>query len=218
MATTDSVTGAGSAAAHAALSQTTGAAKDDGSERFLKLLVTQMQNQDPLNPMDNAQVTTQLAQINTVNGIEKLNVSVQGLQSSFMQMQALQGASLVGHDVLLEGNALTVADGKASAGFELTSAADAVKVEILSPAGRVLDTLQLGAQNVGRSGFEWEVPAGASTDGLSFRVTATSGATKLTATPLTADRVNAVSMDGSTLTLELARGGPTAYAKIKAIS
>jgi flagellar basal-body rod modification protein FlgD len=218
MATTDSVTGAGSASALAALSQTTGSAKDDGSERFLKLLVTQMQNQDPLNPMDNAQITTQLAQINTVTGIEKLNTTVQSLSSQMMQSQALQGASLVGHDVLIEGNALTIADGKASAGFELTSAADAVKVEILSPAGRVLDTLQLGAQNVGRSGFEWEVPAGASTDGLSFRVTATSGATKLTATPLTADRVNAVSMDGSTLTLELARGGPTAYAKVKAIS
>lgn len=218
MAITDSVTGAGSSAsALAALSSTSGT-KDDGSERFLKLLVTQMQNQDPLNPMDNAQVTTQLAQINTVTGIEKLNTTVASLSSQMMQSQALQGASLVGHDVLLEGNALTVADGKASAGFELTSAADAVKVEILSPAGRVLDTLQLGAQNVGRNGFEWDVPAGASTDGLTFRVTATSGATKLAATPLTTDRVNAVSMDGSTLTLELARGGPTAYAKIKAIS
>ena len=82
----------------------------------------------------------------------------------------------------------------------------------------MLDTLQLGAQTVGRNGFEWDVPAGASSDGLTFRVTATSGATRLDATPLTADRVNAVSMDGSTLTLELARVGPTAYAKIKAIS
>ena len=45
-----------------------------GSEdRFLKLLVAQMQNQDPLNPMDNAQVTSQMAQINTVSGIDKLN-------------------------------------------------------------------------------------------------------------------------------------------------
>ncbi|MEO7151273.1 MAG: flagellar hook capping FlgD N-terminal domain-containing protein, partial [Burkholderiaceae bacterium] len=49
------------------------------ADRFLKLLVAQMQNQDPLNPMDNAQVTSQMAQINTVNGIEKLNTTVQGL-------------------------------------------------------------------------------------------------------------------------------------------
>ena len=73
---------------------------DAGSEdRFLKLLVAQMQNQDPLNPMDNAQVTSQMAQINTVSGIEKLNTTVPGLNSQFVQLQALQGATLVGRDV-----------------------------------------------------------------------------------------------------------------------
>jgi flagellar basal-body rod modification protein FlgD len=59
------------------------------ADRFLKLLVAQMQNQDPLNPMDNAQVTSQMAQINTVNGIERLNTTVQGLSGQFVQMQAL---------------------------------------------------------------------------------------------------------------------------------
>ena len=58
------------------------------SDRFLKLLVAQMQNQDPLNPMDNAQVTSQMAQINTVTGIDKLNATVQGLSSQFMQLIA----------------------------------------------------------------------------------------------------------------------------------
>ena len=72
----------------------------DMSETFLKLLVTQMQNQDPLNPMDNAQVTSQMAQINTVSGIEKLNTTMQGIAAQFSQSQALQGASLVGHDVM----------------------------------------------------------------------------------------------------------------------
>src|SRR6185295_9765523 len=58
------------------------------SDRFLKLLVAQMKNQDPLNPMDNAQVTSQMAQINTVTGIDKLNSTVAGLSAQFMQMQA----------------------------------------------------------------------------------------------------------------------------------
>jgi flagellar basal-body rod modification protein FlgD len=207
-----------SASALAALSGPTATKKDDGSERFLKLLVTQMKNQDPLNPMDNAQVTSQIAQINTVTGIEKLNQTVQALSGQMLQNQALQGASLVGRNVLLEGNQLAFAEGLGTAGFELASAADNVKVEILSPGGRVIDTLNLGAQNVGRSGFEWAAPEGASTDGLTFRVTATSGATVLTSTPLTADRVNAVSTTGDTLTLELARGGSTAYSRVKAIS
>src|SRR3954465_7744545 len=78
------------------------------SDRFLKLPVAQMRNQDPLNPMDKAQVTSQMAQINTVTGSDKLNATVQGLSGQFMQLQALQGASLVGHDVIVAGNKLSV--------------------------------------------------------------------------------------------------------------
>ena len=66
---------------------------------FLRMLTVQMQNQDPLNPLDNAQITSQMAQINTVSGIEKLNTTVQGLNGQFMQMQVLQGTALVGRDV-----------------------------------------------------------------------------------------------------------------------
>lgn len=192
---------------------------EDGAERFLKLLVTQMKNQDPLNPMDNAQVTSQMAQINTVTGIEKLNGTVQALSAQMVSQQALQGASLIGRTVLLEGNKLHLNDERvASAGFELTSAADSVKVEVLSPAGRVIDTIDLGAQPVGRGGFEWKPKEGVSTDGATFRIVAKSGATTLSATPLTADLVNAVSTGGDGLTLELLFGGPVAYDKIKAFS
>src|SRR5437667_6309518 len=95
------------------------------SDRFLKLLVAQMQNQDPLNPMDNAQITSQMAQINTVNGIEKLNTTVGSLSSQFLQMQTLQGASLVGRGVLVEGKQVVMNDsGKGVGGFELDGAAD----------------------------------------------------------------------------------------------
>src|SRR3954466_13262446 len=90
------------------------------SDRFLKLLVAQMQNQDPLSPMDNAQVTSQMAQIHTVSGIEKLKLTVQGLSSQFAQLQAVQGVSLVGHDVVVPGNTLQVVDATAEAGYELT--------------------------------------------------------------------------------------------------
>ena len=102
-------------------------ANDAGAaDRFLKLLVTQMQNQDPLNPMDNAQITSKMAQINTVSGIDKLNTSVQGLSTQFRQMQALQGASLVGRDITLNGNQLSVQGGVGVGGFELSGTADSV--------------------------------------------------------------------------------------------
>src|SRR5438045_7853032 len=107
----------------------TTATDDPGSsDRFLKLLVTQLQNQDPLNPMDNAQVTSQMAQINTVTGIDKLNTTVQGLSSQFVQLQAMQGASLVGRDVIVAGNKLRVdaESGVGQGGFELANAADSV--------------------------------------------------------------------------------------------
>ena len=177
-----------------------------------------MQNQDPLNPMDNAQVTSQMAQISTVSGIEKLNTSIETMSGQFTQMQALQGASLVGRKVLLEGDTLAVADGKGAAGFDLAGAADNVKVEILSPSGRVIDTLQLGAQSAGRHGFEWTATGVTDNSGLRFRVTATTGAAKVPATPLVGDVVNAVSTTGDKLSLELLGGRTVAYSDIKAFS
>src|SRR6202040_3830260 len=68
-------------------------------DRFLTLLVTQLRNQDPLNPMDNAQMTSQLAQISTVTGINKLNDTLSSLSASLGSNQYLQAAGLVGHNV-----------------------------------------------------------------------------------------------------------------------
>lgn len=188
------------------------------ADRFLKLLVAQMQNQDPLSPMDNAQVTSQMAQINTVSGIEKLNTTVQGLSNQFVQMQALQGAGLVGHDVVVPGNLLSITDGLGQGGFELSGPADSVKVEILSPNGQVADTINLGAQSSGLHSFAWPSDAADDSSGLSFRVTAKSGATAVGVTPLMRDRVAAVSLGGDALTLELARSGSVPYANVKSFN
>jgi flagellar basal-body rod modification protein FlgD len=187
-------------------------------DRFLKLLVTQLQNQDPLSPMDNAELTSQIAQINTVSGINTLNTTVQGLSSQFLQMQSLQGASLVGKNVIVPGNKLDIADGTAQGGFELTSAADAVKMDVLNPAGKVLDTVALGAQSAGMHSFDWAAGSYTNTSGLTFRITATSGATTLTSTALMRDTVDAVSTSGSTLQLELDRAGTVDYSTVRAIN
>jgi flagellar basal-body rod modification protein FlgD len=190
------------------------------SDRFLKLLVAQMKNQDPLNPMDNAQVTSQMAQINTVTGIDKLNSTVAGLSAQFMQMQAMQGASLVGHDVIVPGNKLDVDATTAvgQGGFEIQTPADAVKVEILAPSGAVVQTLNLGAQGAGMHSFDW--PAGTATDssGLTFRVTATTGGVAIASTALMRDRVDAVTTNGNSFNLELEKSGSTPYASVKALN
>jgi flagellar basal-body rod modification protein FlgD len=159
-----------------------------------------------------------MAQINTVAGIAKLNETVQGLNTQFVQMQALQGAALVGRAVIVPGNKLDIADGIGQGGFELTSPADAVKVEVLNAGGHVIDTVQLGAETSGRHSFDWDASKAGSDTNLTFRVTATSGAATLSTTALMRDRVTAVSTSGDTLLLELQRSGSTPYASIKAFN
>ncbi len=211
-----SATSNGSAALLADASAPSGTSKLNSEDRFLRLLVTQMQNQDPLNPMDNAQVTSQMAQIQTVTGIEKLNGSVVGLNAQFAQLQALSGASLVGRGVLVEGNRMAVQNGEGRAGFELASQADQVKVEVLNSAGRVIDTVTLGAMPSGRHGFDWTPAAGVDAPQASrFRVTATLGTTAVSTNPLAHDRVEAVSSGPNGLILELAVGGLTNYDDVK---
>ena len=189
------------------------------AERFLKLLVTQMQNQDPLNPLDNAQVTSQMAQINTVSGVEKLNETVSGLNRQFLQMQALQGASLVGRAVTLQGDRLHVDEGRAAGGFELAAPADRVRVEVLNGAGRVVDTLDLGAQTGGRHSFECKAPAAtAGGSEFRFRITATSGAAAVPSTPLMRDDVLAVSLAGDTLRLDTRWSGAIDYSAVRAVN
>ncbi|MBE7417796.1 MAG: flagellar hook assembly protein FlgD [Ideonella sp.] len=195
----------------------TGTANANTEDRFLKLLVAQMQNQDPLNPMDNAQVTTQMAQIQTVAGIDKLTGTVQGLNAQFAQLQALGAASLVGRNVLIEGNRMIAADGSGHAGYELASQADRVKLEVLDRAGRVIDTQELGAEASGRHSFDWTPSAGVdAAQAARFRITATLGTTAVAATPYTVDRVDAVSTDANGVILELAHAGPVAYDEVKA--
>jgi len=216
----DASTASANAAAAAAINGSNAgkASSTQGSqESFLKLLVTQMQNQDPLSPMDNAQVTSQIAQINTVQGIGTLNTTVASLNSQFLQMQSLQGASLVGRSVVLEGNTLSV-DSTTKTGkgvYQLDSAADNVKLEVLSAAGQVVSSTSLGAESSGTHDFSVDTSGIANQSGLTFRITATSGAKAVTSTTMVRDTVDSVGLNGDTLTLDLAKAGSVAYSKIK---
>ena len=191
----------------------------DMGQQFLKLLVTQLKNQDPLNPVDNAQMTSQMAQISTVGGIQSLNASITGLNTSVLQMQAVQGAALVGRDVMLPGKLLSIVDGSVSGNFEVNAAADQVRIDVLNASGLTVDSLNLGAQTAGQHSFSW--PAGrdiGQVDGYSFKVSASLGAQAVGSTALMHDTVRAISTTGSALTLELARSGKVPFASITAIN
>ena len=186
----------------------------DTQDRFLKLLVAQMKNQDPMNPMDNAQVTSQMAQIQTVTGIGTLDTTVKGLTAQFNQMQGLQSVSLVGRDVSVAGSRLSFASGKGAGSFELASAADTVKLEVLTAAGGVIDTVQLGAQGTGRQRFEWPNANYDDSAGLKFRITASQGTAAVSSTTFTQDKVMAVNTSGAKLQLQLQNLGLVDYSAV----
>lgn len=185
--------------------------------RFLTLLVAQMKNQDPLNPMDNSQVTSQMAQLSTVTGIEQLNSTL----SAYTQAQSFQSVNLIGHTILAPGNNLTLQGGASAAGFDLASAADSVKVSILNSSGQVVDQLNLGAQSAGVVPFSWDGTTTAGTtaaDGsYTFKVDATAGGAAVTSTSLGLGAVNSVLMDTSGTTVNATGLGSVALSSIRQV-
>ena len=186
-------------------------------ERFLKLLVAQMNNQDPMNPMDNAQMTAQMAQINTVSGIQQLNDTVKGLASQFNTLQALQSTSLVGRQVLTEGNTLTLQGNTAKAAVNLAGPADKVTVQVIAPSGQVIDTLELGAQSAGQQPIVWNASTYTHAGNPTFKVSASKGGASVSATPLSVGVVTGVSNTTTGLQLQMQNGSSQPYSAIKTI-
>jgi len=168
-------------------------ATDPAADRFLTLLVTQLKNQDPLNPLDNAQITTQLAQLSTVSGIKDLNTTLTALSTSMDAKQYLQAANLVGHLVAVDGNGMTLVNHSAAGAFDLSGDADHVTVSIKNGAGAVVRQIDLGSESKGIVSFEWDgmnATGGAEQDGAyTLSVSATRDGNAISATPLAVARV-----------------------------
>ncbi len=128
----------------------------EAQDRFMTLLVTQMKNQDPLNPLDNAQVTSQLAQLSTVTGIDKLNGSLEALMGSYQASQSLQAAGMIGHSVLAPGNVMTLTDSGGYMGVELAEPVDSMKINVLDASGKVVDTISVGSHDSGVDVLHWD--------------------------------------------------------------
>jgi flagellar basal-body rod modification protein FlgD len=132
-------------------------AKAEGTQdRFLRLLVTQMQNQDPLNPMENAEVTSQIAQINTVTGIDKLNTSVTRMSDRLANAQSIQATSMIGRHVLAAGNQVEFDGVSAPLTFDLPERAASVNVAVVDDKGATLFTEDMRATDSGRHVVGWD--------------------------------------------------------------
>lgn len=200
-----------------------GTSATEGSQnRFLTLLVTQLKNQDPLNPMENAEVTSQLAQISTVDGITQLNETLKTLLSSSTDSQALQAAALVGKDVLVTGSHLALTAGQSSlAGVELSGPADKVVATIKDGNGLVIRTLNLGSMPAGVNTFTWDGAAdngsAAAAGTYTLGVAATQGTSGVTATALQTGQVSSVARSTSGVSVNVGGLGSFATGAIKQI-
>lgn len=190
-------------------------------DRFMTLLVTQMKNQDPLNPLDNAQVTSQLAQLSTVTGIEKMNSTLESLIGSFNSAQSLQAANIIGHGVLVPGAALDVKEGKALMGVDLPGPADSVQLTIRDAAGNLVRRMNLGPQETGTLPLAWDVKnddGAAVGDGrYQMEVLAQQGGQKLDAKPLSFGEVLSVSTGAQGVKLNVSGLGALTMADVRQI-
>ena len=128
----------------------------DLSQNFLRMLTVQLQNQDPLNPMDNAAMTAQLAQLNMVDGINKLNTSVNAMMAQLKAATSLSMADSVGRSVLSKGQNLYFAGEPMSMAARLEADAASMVAVLTDTQGREVDRVDLGAVPAGVTEFIWD--------------------------------------------------------------
>lgn len=207
---TSAATTAGTSAA-----STTAATSQELQARFLKLLTTQLSNQDPLNPMDNAEMTSQLAQLSMVDGIERLNSALTGMASAFES----QAVSMVGRTVLVPGSTITLKEGASYAGFELPKAADKVQVQVFDASGTEIERVDLGSFGAGVHTFNWDggtLAGGTAASGnYRFKITATQNGNAVSATQLNYGTVGAVTRSNSSLKLSVGEFGDFEFSQIR---
>ena len=187
---------------------------DLGQEDFLKLMITQFQNQDPFEPMDNGQFLGQLAQFSTVNGIESLNSSFAGLSGALLDEQALQASNLVGRTVLAVAEAGYYNGSEPMGGaVELGASVNNVQIDITDETGALVRRIDLGEQSAGLVNFEWD---GLDSEGepmdsgvYNISVRATSGALTENIPALIRADIESVTLGqfGGQMTLNIEGGG-----------
>ena len=195
-----------------------------GKDAFLQLLVTQMKNQNPLDPQENGEFVAQLAQFSSLESMQSLNDSVTYIAAGLQSSQALQASSLVGRNVIVQTDKAVVDTSKDMKGtVNLTSSSTATSVGIYDKDDKLVRTLDLGTQKAGKVDFTWNglnddgeaAPAGTYT----FKATASIDGKATAMTTNLPASVTSVTMgtNGSEMTLNLAGLGSVALSKIQSI-
>ena len=172
-------------------------AKELGQDDFLKLMMTQLKNQDPFKPMENGEFLGQMAQFSTVSGIEGMQSSLDKMTGSFGSNQTLQASQLIGQSVLVEdANAYLKTDSVVEGRFELPASSGSVKIGIMDISGRLVREIEMGEKASGRHDFKWDgknslgeqLPPGQYT----IDITAASGESRIAVPVLLSRKVDSV--------------------------
>lgn len=195
----------------------------DIQNNFLKMLVTQMNNQDPLNPMDNSQLTSQLAQISTVSGLQNVNETLNALLSQTAASRAMDSANLIGRTVLVPGSAVSVDAGvPGKIAVDIPSTADAVQVQVLDANGNVVRTIDMKGQTAGVHDIAWDGKndqGGTVPDGdYKFKVTATAAGKDVGPIALVTGKVQGISGDSTGVLVNLEDGTTANVDDVRRIS
>jgi len=127
-----------------------------GQEDFLKLMTTQLQNQDPFAPMDNGDFIAQMAQFSTVTGITEINNNLNSLGSKLEPNRVATAAQFLGHSVLVPGQVVSPDDkGQIHGVVDLPAFSNDVGLTFTNPSGEIVHTMNLGSQEKGLVGFSW---------------------------------------------------------------
>ncbi|HKS13300.1 MAG TPA: flagellar hook assembly protein FlgD [Pseudomonas sp.] len=195
-----------------------------GKDAFLQLLVTQMQNQNPLEPQDNGEFVAQLAQFSSLEGITSLNDSVNSITSSLGSSQALQASSLVGRSVVVQNDTAVVDTTKSFTGSVVVpQSIDSASVVVKDASGNTVKTIEMGSQAAGNAQFIWDGTnaKGEAVDPGSYTFTATTtvDGESLQMNTLLPAAVTSVtiSQTGGEMMLNLAGLGQVALSKVQTI-
>lgn len=128
-----------------------------GQSAFLELMITQLENQDPLSPQENSEFIAQLAQFSSVESLDKLNNNFDSFANSFVANQALQASTLVGRSVTVPSDRTELkAGGVVSASVDVPASSGDVSVNIFTEGGSLIDQVSLGIQPAGELVMRWD--------------------------------------------------------------
>ncbi|NWF54435.1 MAG: hypothetical protein HXY45_06535 [Syntrophaceae bacterium] len=125
-------------------------------EDFLKLFTTQLKFQNPLEPLDNFQMATQMAQFNTVDALTKMNETMTQLAANQNSMNHLQSAALIGKKVETQGNRLSLHQGAVSEGMYQLARPARVTIQVFNAQGSLVRQMDGGIRDVSRQKIGWD--------------------------------------------------------------